>query len=687
MKKRAVILTAGAFLLLIGACTKTPLQPEVDPDKFFGMSVENFSAVYDKEMKQVELKWDEPANKEFVSFYRIYRSTWSEVEYLGDDIVLRPDTSADAFVSDGPRTHIPRDKTSFTDLLSPATGTYWYGIKPVRVVGQDTTEGRLSRLVPAQVSTGVLFSINGGSVYTATDHVELVIIDQDKTVESVEFTQKYTPMLEKGDQRIEFPWDDPDNLPTVDQLNAAKDYLSGHNLANQVSQIRVPDFDAHDPENPNRGPFNLDDAAVFRTEWVLEKGNGEKNVWARIVYKEDSDDEIKHDNIKIAPWGNDNYIRLRLENKSSGIDRTMRQTDRYYDVYRPWVRFSVSIFSDSTVEPEFYYWLALPHKAADFQTDQINPRSYNWIETLPKKGMLTGRGSTHDDGHVYNFFLQMDSLAARGETDLMRQARITTEHLPKTAAFPLTFGDKLNERAVPGSYYGENPGKVVGSAYESVQRVLSGEPREVLDTLFHLGSGQKDGESNDRYGQGKKEFYLFALFRGKYFKDTRVAVLYGEDFYANTEGKENKAYFDLVPPTAFINVQDNAFFNNGATLGETFSYALQKVQDRGKAAITKIELAIARKPESMPWDASVNPYSMTPADLLSMNGSDVFPYEILVEQDILHEIEWNDIDASRWESGEYIMGVITADEFGNEGFAPMTTGQTNPWLVTIQTGL
>ena len=53
-------------------------------------------------------------------------------------------------------------------------------------------------------------------------------------------------------------------------------------------------------------------------------------------------------------------------------------------------------------------------------------------------------------------------------------------------------------------------------------------------------------------------------------------------------------------------------------------------------------------------------------------------------------LEWRGISTTGWPSGEYLIGVITADEFGNEGLAPVffngADNSTNPLMVTVLSG-
>jgi len=672
----------------------TPLLPNIDTQESFGAIVQGLTATYDKASDRILLSWEEPDDLEDISFYRIYRSTNSVYVLKNGQDVLLPDTSAEHFISEEPRNHVPRDRTSFTDRLGLPQDIYWYGIRPVRIVGADTTEGQLSNIDSVQVSTGVLFSINDGAVHTATDRVELTVIDIERSIKSIEFTQKYTPMLVREDQRLEFRYDDPLNPPSIEKIKDAIDrglLSSGGMLAGGVDRVKVPDFDAVDPENPSRGPFSTGGKARFTTEWILEKGNGDKTVWARIVYN-DGTSEVKKDDIGIQPWGNNNYIRLRLRNETTGLNRTMWQSElgEYY-LYRPWINFSVSIFADTTIEEDFHYWLAFPHKHGVFLYDQVLPGSREWLETKAIPGRLTDAGPAHDDAHEYTFMLSPDLLEERGQLGLLNELRNTYNKPNENLGFALRGSEKLNETAVPGSYWGQSPKRYSFSTgnYEEVQRIMTGDPRRLLDSLLHLGRNTHEG-GNSRYQTGRKEFYIFAVFRGKYFKDTRVAVLFGETL--DLGFNSTRAYIDMTPPAVEYpgKTTEMQFFNNDATLGKTFSLELTNAIDKGYANIERIELVIAKKPDEFPWDKTITPLNMTPEELLTFNNSGRFPFEVIVPDVEIYDLSWDDIDASNWSSGDYIMGIVTEDEYGNSGFAPMESDQdlmyTNPWRVTIQTG-
>jgi hypothetical protein len=73
----------------------------------------------------------------------------------------------------------------------------------------------------------------------------------------------------------------------------------------------------------------------------------------------------------------------------------------------------------------------------------------------------------------------------------------------------------------------------------------------------------------------------------------------------------------------------------------------------------------------------------------------IYPFPIGERTDKLYPVYWS-IDATGWDTGWYLVAIITEDSFGNRGIAPFTKGAngsgyaTNPqhWrFVTGSSGL
>ena len=110
------------------------------------------------------------------------------------------------------------------------------------------------------------------------------------------------------------------------------------------------------------------------------------------------------------------------------------------------------------------------------------------------------------------------------------------------------------------------------------------------------------------------------------------------------------------------------------------------------ANIEEVKLVIAKKPETLEWIINPQTDSISTPDTLSVDflytiRNRILPFEIRTENTFLSEVRWDNIDPRHWPAGDYIMGVITKDEFGNEGFGPGGgIKNTNPWLIHVLSG-
>jgi hypothetical protein len=107
-----------------------------------------------------------------------------------------------------------------------------------------------------------------------------------------------------------------------------------------------------------------------------------------------------------------------------------------------------------------------------------------------------------------------------------------------------------------------------------------------------------------------------------------------------------------------------------------------------------VSLIIARKPDSLLW--TINPVTgESPADTITVGqlynyAYRVIPYEVKTRSYELSKVVWENIDPAAWPPGQYIMGIVTRDEYGNEGFGfakkisdARGTPYPNPWVVEV----
>jgi hypothetical protein len=70
----------------------------------------------------------------------------------------------------------------------------------------------------------------------------------------------------------------------------------------------------------------------------------------------------------------------------------------------------------------------------------------------------------------------------------------------------------------------------------------------------------------------------------------------------------------------------------------------------------------------------------------------MIPFNVQVPNEVLNDVRWDNIDPSSWPSGDYLLSIITRDEYGNEGIAPTSFSldplkpNCNPWRVHVASG-
>jgi hypothetical protein len=434
--------------------------------------------------------------------------------------------------------------------------------------------------------------------------------------------------------------------------------------------------------------------------WWLLKGNGAKTVWARMVNKEDGRAEVKEDEIQIEPFGNNNVIKIKLENKQTPPDESMRRImikglSTRDVIYKPWVKFSVTIFSDTTIARDFHYWLAFAAGEHQLRNSLGKEPSEikNWLETPPLEGHLTGLGPDHDEDEVYEYRLDDDTT--------LTYLRKTWDADGEVVKNEKLLNHNFSVNAAPGSYWGE-PADIQAQGSQKIIGSSAGDPAvraaHLRDTLKYLVSSSMQ--------QGAKQFVILALFRGRYFDDVRVAASVTTLDLGKAPLSEVRSYMDLYPP--FANMKDRGpdyphnFGAGDVITDRRITYELAQgsesggsVTDKGGADVDTIELVVARIPEE--WDdldddtLTSRVAAMPPDSIFKLRAHDnfrytVFPFEITVRRHSIGRVGWKNIPTSDWPTGKYLFAIRTVDEFGNGGFAPVSDDYTNPWWAKVLTG-
>ncbi|MBD3239249.1 MAG: hypothetical protein GF331_01585 [Chitinivibrionales bacterium] len=580
------ILLAVACAGSVLSCTDLlPTEPEATA--LLGLTVPHLEVSYNPDSAKVLCSWTPPADPR--SFYRLYRAV---VTRGGDEPKL---------VTEGPRSRIPGHLTSYYDVVGLENAQYRYAIRAVRIKQIDsveTTEGTVydtqyvegpgSPQDTCWVGTGISFSINDGALFTRYDTCSLYIVDRNDVLVSAE-------------------------------LSADSVFSAPISVVLETQSI------------------------VTTVPWTLAPGPGTKFAYARLHYRAGGDTVIP-DDIEIEPY--DVELKLRNETRKpmesmrvwyaidgQGIFSSLqgRPIDQYV-VYRPFVQFGVSIFSDSSFAREFSYALVFADNAALVAGGEVVK-----IRTRMKTDSLTGIGSAHDDFHRYGYSFDPDSIP--GRTNLSELCFIVGD----TAETTMPFG-----------------------------------PQDAYSTLVAM-------PYNEIRGSGKKEFYIYAAFKGRYFGEDRIVKTSG---FISTSSSF-ASYYDAYPPYCWRDAFEYYYPVDGATIEGAFRINLNEdgdiygddggvlkergyIGDRGGADVAAIELIIAEMPDAMAaeWDPAVTPASLTLDSILSFRHR-VFPFEIGARKsDKIYPVYWNSIDPTGWNSGWYLITIVTEDSFGNRGIAP-----------------
>ena len=619
---------AGCLCTLAVALSCTePLEP--GQLDAYDAQVPNLTARYLPASDRIQLGWTAPLDQE-VTYYELYR--WLGINRDGDTLELTT-------------RRVGAAATEFRDVPDLPKSTYYYAIAPVRVAEGTAVRGRASPPAEVVAGLGVSFTIDDGARATKDPDVELKITDANGRVARVRFTQIF-------------------------------DSTSGE-----------PRFGEDSRGNPT-GFHPIDGAGEHTFPWKLNLGRQDKIVYAEITL--DATNGNRVDTLRygmpIAPY----QARIRIENErlewtqEDELERYEGELDAtvlyrhignqgftlqdHFVFFVPRVEFSLEISVDSSFAPRFEYWLLFANRAASNwdQGDRASSREeLQWLETGHRVDSLTGIGPYHDDKHVYTY--SIDTLTPEG-----RQNLSTVQVIHNTTDYPFVTYDETLQ----------------GGAGDKLRRVLNLTPK-------------------DRANTGAKEFVLVIKLQGRYFGEERYILSKTGIYDVGNEAQsgavkakeERYLWFDFIPPKATMVSPTNAgYLNNGDTISTAFDYALDgaSVVDGGYGRVTDIKLVFARCPSSLEaiWDYTSwsidEAVPITLADLYEQRVA-TYEYEISSPLRNMNDVEWKNIDPSTWPSGKYFMGIVTRDEHGNEGLAPVTRSlapnyQTNPFLVTVTSG-
>ncbi len=694
-RRLAVAATAVVCGMTVLTCT-SPV--EQDARDLYDVKVDVFSAEYEVIGDRTKLEWQRPSTGETISCYGIYR--YEGVDGDGNELNLQ-------------RTMLDSSEREHYDVLDLQTGEYSYYIVPFKVTADnDTIGGKRSEVKTIIGGAGITFTINNGATEIRSRECTVMMRDVEQRIAQVRFTQKVDRFFYKrdGSDTVHVSTHDVKRLSESERdLLELKDmYNSGEKTLIAANTGAIPLFGESDPDNRtdpiDRGSAlwgTGEDPDLLLLDWVLERGAEEKRVWAEVTLN--AENEGKVDTLTygfdIAPY----RVRVRLENDRfvymsnqdvakeqwdgpadatvvywvDSISNTFTTTD-YYVVAEKSVRFNLLIDVDSTMDLSFEYWLVLPSKVAGFggadNTGLEQDSSEYWIETPHEIGFLTGYGDQHDENEVYEY--SIDPTTTEGMRHLSEfKAVRNTKHYP--------YVDYLDETID------------AGSARKNYERLI-----ELLPT--------------QKASVGRKEFMIGLRLKGRFFMEDRFA-LSNEDYYqprvSDTKAllaneRFTRMFFDFYEPRATFRGKGlPGYLQNGDTVTSVFDYYLDNssVRDMGNCRVEDIRLVVARAPAEgdvladgtvwteSTWDhESFEPATKLPISLEDLYSQKVAVYEYPVDMPlrVISQVRWLDLQATSWPEGPYFIGIVTSDEFGNEGLAPVfqNTSVSNPFLVHVLSG-
>jgi hypothetical protein len=252
--------------------------------------------------------------------------------------------------------------------------------------------------------------------------------------------------------------------------------------------------------------------------------------------------------------------------------------------------------------------------------------------SLPVTYTFTGAGADHDTSHVYELSLDTSTAAGRQNLATLKAGR--------------------------------------GSVLAPDRQDSYAGNRALIDTLVQ--------SSLDDHG--RKQFLFVARFVDTSFADT-ITRVFGFDSGASS----TQTWWDVYPPQIRFNAtaQNPLHLGNDSVVTGTFGFALDKqsVSDNGFARIEAISLAVLRKPDTLTWDPLTTPSSLT-VERVQPWLYGLFPFPVSDTSCRIDDVLWESIDPGGWPGGEYLMGVVVRDEYGEDVFAGVWQGTpSNPWLV------
>jgi hypothetical protein len=589
---RAGLLLAAVCAAVVLTCTE-PLDPAGAAAQIeeYNYSPSLTSLSYDKSTGKVVCQWTPAAVQP--TYYKLYRAL-----------------PGGEMVTSGDRSRIMGSLTTYNDVVGLENAVYEYELRAAFLQSIDTfpsmtgtvydsvlVEGPPSNKISVRVGSGYAFTIAGGALSTPTNVCTLVVLDYDHQFASADFAP---------DTSL---FSNPDSVKS---------------LVLGTSQVEWKFY-----------------------PWTLWPGKGTKIVWARLNYTAGGSILIK-DDIEIRSY----RASVKLRNETRRPNETMRvwyaknKEGEYatygmcdvYTIYRPYVDFGLSIFSDSTFADSFLVQLVFPLSTAKLTVPQPgnSPAGYY---TKQSKCYLTGWGAAHNDLAPYRYSFQPGDSAGDTSLSLLTQ-------------------------------------NVTGSATTDLRLPA----QKAYDTLKYMGY-------NDIRDKGRKEFTVRLTMYGRYFKDSRTIFSSGR-----LDAQQDMiSYYDAYPPMCLRDWFEFFYPKDGSTIPGGVCVNLNQsgsiidpatgvqstnrglIWDKGGADVAKVELVIASMPDALAASWSNTSWGSISYDQLMGYRHHTFPFAVGVRSSKVYPVYWC-VDPTGWDTGWYLVAIITEDSFGNRGIAPFSAG-------------
>ncbi len=384
---------------------------------------------------------------------------------------------------------------------------------------------------------------------------------------------------------------------------------------------------------------------------LLTDGGGKKTVCVRVSRKDGSAPYVLTSFISVQPYN----VRINVRNTDLRTSKEIKESFGGRITRQKKILFDVRTYKDPTFSDTFDVWLVVnPDGIARIKelTYDKNDKAKvklgktSWLETPPVAMVL----DTANEDKIYEYDLEaiVDSTSKVVITPGGAKGTFDTNTIISTRTAGKLWGAK---------------------GIDTTGFNASGDYTDP-HSLFYLAPSKSGSKI------GVKEFYIVARFKGKNFNDYRYVI--------SRTSKHTTYYWDFCPPSVVWDAKIKDTPENGDIVSSSFNVrfsASGSVVDGGKASPTEVELCFVKA---------------TGNEVMSdFKYEDIFKsrhisYIKKINTTLPSEpdVKWINIvnpikPGAEWPTGNYIMVVVTTDDWGNRGIAP--SEGDNPRMLYIKT--